>query len=282
LALGLAAVFSIWYGFWARSNLRDGAERALGIGLLLVIAAVVAGAAGFGWRSPALDNFNPPGEGQPLRVGFQVSPTPEMLAGYEIAPAHPDPGDIPSYTFALQEAKATLPVFPIPTPTFIPTASSDGETPDTSPVVRLVIPALSVDAEVKYVPFDEETWLISGLKQEIAWLGNSSWPGLGGNTALAGHVTVRGIGNGPFRYLDQLKTGDTLKVYTERAIYTYRVREQIVVGENDLWIVESTATSQLTLITCTDWNKDFQTYLKRLVVFADLEGSTPITTRGSR
>jgi sortase A len=105
---------------------------------------------------------------------------------------------------------------------------------------------------------------------EVAWLGNTSWPGLGSNTVLAGHVTVRGLGNGPFRYLDQLKAGDELIVYTEQKIYTYNVREQQVVEEDAMWVTEPTGSSQLTLITCTAWDRDQQAYLKRLIVFSDL------------
>jgi LPXTG-site transpeptidase (sortase) family protein len=105
---------------------------------------------------------------------------------------------------------------------------------------------------------------------------------LGGNTALAGHVTVRNYGNGPFRYLDQLASGDEVRLYTERKVYTYRVREQQVVSENDLWVTQPTQNNQLVLITCTDWNADFQTYIRRLVVFADLEKSEVLIQSGMK
>jgi len=36
-----------------------------------------------------------------------------------------------------------------------------------------------MDTVVKYVPYDGLTWLIAGLQQEIAWMGDTSWPGLG-------------------------------------------------------------------------------------------------------
>jgi sortase A len=131
---------------------------------------------------------------------------------------------------------------------------------------------------VKYVPWDSslETWLISGLRQEIAWLGGSSWPGLGSNTVLAGHVTIRDYGNGPFRFLDQLVSGDEITVYTSAKVYTYRVRQSTVVGESDLWVTDPTDNPQLTLITCTDWSREYQTYMKRLIIFADLVRSEPV------
>jgi sortase (surface protein transpeptidase) len=55
------------------------------------------------------------------------------------------------------------------------------------------------------------------------------------------------------------------------------VREATIVAESDLWVTEPTENPQLTLITCTDWNRDFQLYLKRLIIFADLVRSDPIS-----
>ena len=118
----------------------------------------------------------------------------------------------------------TLPNFPIPTPEITGTPQPGEVGPDTSAIIRIVIPAIQLDTEVKYVPYDGFTWLITGLRQEVAWMGNTSWPGLGSNTGLAGHVTVAGIGDGPFRHLDELPNGELVLLYTEKNIYTYQVR----------------------------------------------------------
>jgi sortase A len=223
------------------------------------------------------------GQPEPLPVVFVEttipSATPQQLAGYDIEPINPAqlPG-APEFRFGTPYP--TLLSYPIPTPNVIPT-SIGTQAPDISPVVRIVVPALSLDTEVKYVPFDGLTWLISGLRQEIAWLGNTSWPGLGGNTVLAGHVTVRGMGDGPFRYLDQMQVNDEITIYTENNIYLYRVREQTVVEEGDLWVTDPTENAQLTLITCTDWNQDLSQYIRRLIVFADLVRVEPLHTAGS-
>jgi len=133
---------------------------------------------------------------------------------------------------------------------------------------------------VKYVPFDGVTWLIAGLQQEVAWMGDTSWPGLGSNTALAGHVSLRSGADGPFRYLERLATDDVVKVYTEENIYTYRVSDKRLVEETDLSVVQSTDSSQITLITCATWNPQIRYYIHRLVVTADLENVDPI--RGSQ
>jgi len=159
----------------------------------------------------------------------------------------------------------------VPTPT-IPVSNSDDTQPvDTSSVTRIVVPKLGLDTVVKFVPFEGLTWLIAGLQQEVAWMGNTSWPGLGSNTALAAHVTLRSGEEGPFRYLENLQPDDIIKVYTEKNLYTYKVREIQTVEETDLSVVGPTEKPQLTLITCANWDNRIRYYLNRLVVFADLE-----------
>lgn len=169
-----------------------------------------------------------------------------------------------------------LPDFMIPTPSVHP---SEEDHVDSSPVEQIQIPALGLDTVVKYVPFDGFTWQIAGLKQEIAWMGDTSWPGLGKNTGLAGHVTLVDGSNGPFRFLADLRAGDTVVLYTQENVYTYTVRDQKVVEDADFSVIKNaTDKPQLTLITCTNWDKDLKLYLNRLVVSADLAKVEPIKT----
>lgn len=170
----------------------------------------------------------------------------------------------------------TLPDFPIPTPTLQSTQSPGEPAQDISPITRLSIPVLGINAVVKYVPFDGMTWLIAGLQQEVAWMGNTSWPGLGSNTALAGHVTLRTGADGPFRYLDELKADDQVFVYTDENMYTYRVQDMREVDQTDMSVVKPTDNSILTLITCSEWDSSSETYLKRLIVVSDLVNVKPL------
>jgi sortase A len=169
-----------------------------------------------------------------------------------------------------------LPDFPIPEPTNV-APDENGDLPDTSPVNRIILPSIGTDTVVKYVPYDGFTWLIAGLQQEIAWMGDTSWPGLGGNTGLAGHVSLRNGRDGPFRYLDQLVPNDEITLYTEENVYIYRVREIRQVTDTDFSVIEPTDNPQITLITCINWDAGTGMYSDRLVVFADLIGVTPIT-----
>ena len=168
-----------------------------------------------------------------------------------------------------------LPDYPIPTPSAIPEAK---EHVDLSPINRIVIPSIGLDTVVKYVPFSDYTWLIAGLKQEIAWMGNTSWPGLGSNTGLAGHVTLRDGTAGPFYKLDELQPGDSIIIYTDEKVYNYVVREKTKVDDGTLSVVAPTANPQITLITCSDWDDSKRIYTKRLVVFSDLINSSKLET----
>ena len=171
---------------------------------------------------------------------------------------------------------ATLPNFPIPTPNLEEIKNSGEPTPDISPIERIVIPSIEVDTVVKYVPYSGLSWLISGLKQEVAWMGDTSWPGIGGNTGLAGHITLNDGTNGPFRSLLDLQAGDKISLYTEENIYTYQVVGQRVVEDNDFSVLASSEYPQLTLITCIEWDSDLNLYIKRIVVNSDLIDVTPI------
>jgi sortase A len=168
-----------------------------------------------------------------------------------------------------------LPDFPIPEPTNV-APDENGNIPDTSPINRIVLPMMGVDTVVKYVPYDGLTWLIAGLQDEVAWMGDTSWPGLGGNTALAGHVSLRNGRDGPFRYLDQLQPNDEVVLYTDENIYTYKVRESRVVPDGDMSVIAPTNDPQLTLITCINYDTEAGIYLERLIVHADLVGTKPL------
>ncbi|MFC2043343.1 sortase [Chloroflexota bacterium] len=173
----------------------------------------------------------------------------------------------------------SLPDYPIPTP-YIPAGLNiDGKLPDTSPITHIEIPALDLDTIVKYVPFDGFTWLIKGLRSEVVWMGNTSWPGLGGNTGLSAHVTLGDGTDGPFRHLEDLRDGEIVKLYTEQNVYTYKVHDREVVPESDSSVLEPAEQARLTLITCTDWHIGLGAYQKRLIVYSDLVEVQPLENK---
>ena len=91
--------------------------------------------------------------------------------------------------------------------------------------------------------------------------GRTSYPGKPANWAS----------HGPFRYLWKLNPGEEIILYDGYLIYTYVVREQLLVYPEQSSVLNDTSQPQLTLITCTTWDEETLSYLRRLVVFADLE-----------
>ena len=275
LILGLGGILLVMVIWSKERNQRDRLWMLVG-GTLLILVGFIAVASASGL-------FRPGGQAN----DYQMTPT----YGGVIAQVQPvDPSEtalpwLPASAFSTPDAVipiVTLPDYPIPTPKITITPKPGEVGPDTSAVVRIVIPALFLDTEVKYVPYDGFTWMISGLRQEIAWMGNTSWPGLGGNTGLAGHVTVAGMGDGPFRHLDELPNGELVLLYTEKNIYTYQVRESRVTDGGDMTVTFATENPQISLITCVDWDEENRTYVNRLVVIADLVRSEPITMGSTR
>ncbi len=91
------------------------------------------------------------------------------------------------------------------------------------------------------------------------------------NSVFAGHVTVRNGSHGPFRYHWKLTPGDEIVLLNENLIYTYVVHEQLSVYPEDNYVLNDTPQPQVTLITCTTWDEETSSYLRRLIVFAVLE-----------
>jgi LPXTG-site transpeptidase (sortase) family protein len=140
---------------------------------------------------------------------------------------------------------------------------------------RLVIARIGVDAPVVHVPLAQQTWDLSLIEKEIAYLGSTAQPGEGSNVVLAGHVTLLRGGPGPFLLLESLQEGDPLVVHTDSRIHTYLVDSMRVVAPTDVSVVHATETSTLTLITCTTWDAGSRSYLERVVVTAHEVETSP-------
>jgi len=136
---------------------------------------------------------------------------------------------------------------------------------------RLVIPSLKVNASIISKPYSELTWDLSNLGQDVAALHDIPNQTSENNIVFAGHVTVRNGSHGPFRYLWKLNPGEEIILHDDNMIYTYVVREQVLVYPEESSVLNDTSQPQLTLITCTTWDEETLSYLRRLVVFADLE-----------
>ena len=257
--LGLVATVT---GIWARGHRPEWSGFAYRMGMMFIAASIFFGLVT--WALLKVANL------ESVTALTALSKSGEAVKATPLSPE--DPAWVGEYP---QGEPQVLPDFPIPEPTNV-VPDENGEKPDTSPINRIVLPILGVDTVVKYVPYDGFSWLIAGLQQEVAWMGDTSWPGLGGNTALAGHVTLRNGRDGPFRHLDELQQNDEIVLYTDESIYTYKVRESRVVLDGEMSVIAPTNSPQLTLITCTNFDREAGIYLERLIVYADLVGTKPL------
>jgi sortase A len=139
--------------------------------------------------------------------------------------SRPNKAEIPRHLRPQAESYARL-----PTPT-----------PGVEQGIRIRINALQVDAPI--VQGDGWEQLKKGVGQHIG----SANPGQKGNMVLTGHNDVFGE---VFRYLDRLKPGDEIVVYSARRAYTYIVTDWFLVTPDQVEVLAPTPDASLTLISC--------------------------------
>jgi sortase A len=149
--------------------------------------------------------------------------------------------EIPEHLRAHVKAMANIP---------IPTPSAES-------AIRIRIPAISVDAPIVMGDFEEQ------LKKGVGQMLNTPNPGQNGNIVLSAHNDVFGE---IFRYLDQLKNGDEVILYTNLRSYTYVVQQQQIVEPTQVEVLAQTNDPIVTLISCYPYMVDNQ----RIVITATL------------
>jgi LPXTG-site transpeptidase (sortase) family protein len=83
---------------------------------------------------------------------------------------------------------------------------------------------------------------------------------------LAGHVTLAAGVYGPFAGLAQLTQGDLIVVYEGDQKFQYVIDGYQTVERTDVQVTHPTDTGQITLITCSNWNRDSERYEQRIIV----------------
>ena len=131
---------------------------------------------------------------------------------------------------------------------------------------RLVIPKLSLDAPIVLSPIENQTWQVDHLGQAVGHLEGSAAPGSNSNIVLAGHITLSAGVYGPFAGLAQLAPGDVIIVYDEGQAFQYITDGYQVVDRTAIEVTDPTETGQITLITCSNWDRNEGRYLDRMVV----------------
>jgi sortase A len=82
------------------------------------------------------------------------------------------------------------------------------------------------------------------LNRAVGHIEDTAAPGTAGNSGIAGHR------DGFFRGLKDIRVGDRLEIETVGSVESYRVERTWVVEPEDVSVLDPTATSSVTLVTC--------------------------------
>jgi len=137
-----------------------------------------------------------------------------------------------------------------------------GSVPAGAAVGLLTIPKLGVSFDVVQ---GTDT---SDLERGPGHYASTAFPGLGQTVAIAGHRTTY---LAPFRNINELHAGDTIKLRMPYATFVYAVQRQQVVKPNAWWITRNVGYERLVLSACNPLYSATQ----RIAVFARLAQVVP-------
>jgi sortase A len=249
-------------------------RRWLSTGLIVAGLLMLAGGGVMAYETLVVEAVPPPPLGldeNPLPVVTDSALPIAEQAAYDVST--PTPVSAAQTGVPLRGTQDTL-TGPPPSPTATPIP------PAADPPTRIVASAIGLDAKVVPVGWKEidqggqkvSVWEVA--EYAAGWHKNSALPGQPGNVVLSGHHNIKGE---VFRYIVDLKPGDTITLYADERPYTYTVVSRFVVkdkGEpatvreqNARWI-GSFPDERLTLVTC--WPYTSNTH--RVIVVAKPAG----------
>ncbi len=152
-------------------------------------------------------------------------------------------------------------------PTLTPTLLLPTATPRLK--ANLYVPTVGVNASIVDVYLDGVSWDVSELGTNVGHLEGTSWFGMKGNIALAGHVEMPDGRAGVFSQLERIQTGDLIILTYGVQEQRYTVTEVRRVQPDDLTVLYPTSEDRITLITCDEYNFIQNIYAERVVVMAE-------------
>jgi LPXTG-site transpeptidase (sortase) family protein len=139
--------------------------------------------------------------------------------------------------------------------------------------LRMEIPRLGVDTSIMGVPVssDGAEWDVSWLGRNVGWLNGTAFPSYAGNSVITGHVWDADNLPGIFVDLKKLTYGDTVVIHTYGQVFTYEVREtMLVLPEAIREVLKHEDNPWVTLVTCEEYDAGKADYASRRVVRAVL------------
>ena len=133
------------------------------------------------------------------------------------------------------------------------------QAPEGEATAVISIPAIDLEvAMIEGIDMDKLTYAVEHFSETVG-------PGEKGNFAVAGHRNW--MSGAFFARLDELKEGDKINVKTKDSFYTYTVSKSFVVNPDEVWVLDPSEESMITLVTCTIGGK------QRLIVRGTLDSS---------
>src|SRR4029077_2040551 len=139
-----------------------------------------------------------------------------------------------------------------------PAASAAAPVPGTL-LGRLAAPSVKLSTTV-LEGSDDAT-----LSRGSGHIEDTPFPGQPGNVGIAGHRDTT------FRALRHIRVGDSLEFTTADRLYRYRISKTLIVGPDDVYVLDPTDQPTLTLVTCYPF--EFVGHApRRFIVQAELVG----------
>lgn len=160
------------------------------------------------------------------------------------------------------------PQAPAISPTHDPFVQSRPVMQEITAGATLFAPTAGISTTVIQSYLDGVSWDVADLGTAAGHLQGTAWLDRPGNVVLAGHVELADGRRGVFANIDQLSIGDPLIITQNGTQHVYTVTELRKVEPDDLTVLYPSASAQLTLITCSDYDFLRDIYHERLVVVA--------------
>jgi LPXTG-site transpeptidase (sortase) family protein len=136
--------------------------------------------------------------------------------------------------------------------------------------LSIEIPVLKVNSSIVGVESKKGRWDVSWLQNQVGWLNGTAFPTWKGNSLLTAHLVNADGRPGVFYGLKALGVGEYIFVNNSGYRYIYRVVSNTLVQPNDSSVMKHEEKSYLTLITCDTYDETTGTYLRRVIVRAEL------------
>jgi sortase A len=134
--------------------------------------------------------------------------------------------------------QTAVPVLPGDSGAAAPHASAPSSPAAGSVIARLEAPSVQLTTNV-LEGSDDAT-----LGRGAGHIEDTPFPGQAGNIGIAGHRDT------VFRPLRRIKVGDPLQLTTPDRTYRYRISKTLIVGPDDVYVLDPTERPTVTLVTC--------------------------------